>query len=560
MTNLSTSHCTRKLSEDEISQLRTSLLNELSVSPSSDPQQVKDEYENVSDLLDFVLAMIGNAKTAQYIVDELVIMEMEECDAEKAKNVGVIIAHFIETIEGGKTHNVEIALGKIKENEEKEANSSKMKSLLSSRSRNENALTKSGALGAATKKNALSRSGALGVSREGISADKQKNKSDNPEPKNSIHHQNHKNDNKSHRTPNTNQMKRKSQSSDRNGSERKGGGLGGRIGGKRSLASAAFGRLVKQNNMDQQRGGHVNRHQGNNGRNNSDGRGAHGRGPQMQRGGRGSGRGDFGPGRIINSNGQRARDQQTRNNNQGSGPRKHNNRNPELDFIPTSKDERNDGHNGRGRVDKKNIGRGRGEMMNDGRGRGQNRDCGRSGHARGNFNHTYRKGRGIDENQNAFSKRSYEGESHEGYNQNQGFGEGSNYDRSYQETDFKTARDGHHANKFFRGGRGDRGFTRGGRVPVGFNEGALTGRKRAEVVHPSPLVASSFTIASSFGGDTSLAPNPAEGETAFEFSGRGQVRGRGRAPIPGRGVVASMISAKTWVRPRTMNESLSTER
>ena len=96
MSTLESLHCTRKLTESELGQLRAALTHEL-LKSSTLPQSEQDE--NIADLLDFVLAMVGNAKSAQYIVDELVSMEMEECNAEKAKNVGTIIANFIQEME-----------------------------------------------------------------------------------------------------------------------------------------------------------------------------------------------------------------------------------------------------------------------------------------------------------------------------------------------------------------------------------------------------------------------------------------------------------------------------
>jgi len=103
----SPSTTTRKLTQDELSQLRSSLSNEFiplnKVDESMQQENVEGEkanYENISDLLDFVLAMVGNGKTAQYIEQELISMEMEECDTEKAKNVGIIISDFINLLEG----------------------------------------------------------------------------------------------------------------------------------------------------------------------------------------------------------------------------------------------------------------------------------------------------------------------------------------------------------------------------------------------------------------------------------------------------------------------------
>ena len=72
----------------------------------------------------------------------------------------------------------------------------------------------------------------------------------------------------------------------------------------------------------------------------------------------------------------------------------------------------------------------------------------------------------------------------------------------------------------------------------------------AAAVSESPLIAASFGRGGRGRGGRGLYP----------FSGRaarGGGRGGGRA---GRAEVAEMISAKTWKRPRTMDEGLSTGR
>jgi hypothetical protein len=72
----------------------------------------------------------------------------------------------------------------------------------------------------------------------------------------------------------------------------------------------------------------------------------------------------------------------------------------------------------------------------------------------------------------------------------------------------------------------------------------------AAAVSESPLIAASFGRGGRGRGGRGLYP----------FSGRaarGGGRGGGRA---GRTEVTEMISAKTWKRPRTMDEGLSTGR
>lgn len=100
---------------------------------------------------------------------------------------------------------------------------------------------------------------------------------------------------------------------------------------------------------------------------------------------------------------------------------------------------------------------------------------------------------------------------------------------------------------------GGRGFSRGGGRMSGRGRGRFSNtfypnkqaneQEEAAAVSESPLVAGHFSGRHSFRG---------RGRGRGSFDGRG-----GRA---GRAEVAQMISAKTWTRPRTMDEGLSTSR
>jgi len=85
---------------------------------------------------------------------------------------------------------------------------------------------------------------------------------------------------------------------------------------------------------------------------------------------------------------------------------------------------------------------------------------------------------------------------------------------------------------------------RGGEVQEGNGSAVDPDTAEAAEASPSPLVAASFG-------------------TGRGGRGRGRSSGRGRGR-GGRGrqstVVASMIASKTWTRPRTMDDSLETER
>lgn len=78
----------RKLSEEEASELRELLISQLSYS--------KDEQEDVNDLLDYTFAMTSNGKSLSYMVEELVSMEMSVCQEPQAHLIAKQIATFLE--------------------------------------------------------------------------------------------------------------------------------------------------------------------------------------------------------------------------------------------------------------------------------------------------------------------------------------------------------------------------------------------------------------------------------------------------------------------------------
>uniref|UniRef100_A0A7S2EI89 Uncharacterized protein n=1 Tax=Ditylum brightwellii TaxID=49249 RepID=A0A7S2EI89_9STRA len=78
----------RKLNETELSSLRELLKKEASSTEGGDD-------EDINDLLDYAFAMVGNGKAVGYVVDELISMEMDGCDAEAAKRMGARLAIFL---------------------------------------------------------------------------------------------------------------------------------------------------------------------------------------------------------------------------------------------------------------------------------------------------------------------------------------------------------------------------------------------------------------------------------------------------------------------------------
>ena len=84
----------RKLTEDEIRELCITLLPYFHASGGSG-------LEDITDFLDYTFAMISNSKTVDYVVDELIGMEMEFCSPEIAKKVGQELYTFIKNINSG---------------------------------------------------------------------------------------------------------------------------------------------------------------------------------------------------------------------------------------------------------------------------------------------------------------------------------------------------------------------------------------------------------------------------------------------------------------------------
>ncbi|EED95268.1 predicted protein [Thalassiosira pseudonana CCMP1335] len=367
--------------------------------------------------------------------------------------------------------------------------------------------------------NALTKLGALGSSRERNS------------------NNNNNNDRNNHR--------------DRDNARRGGRGSGGNNNNNnssnqqttRSLHGVAFDRLRQQADN---RGGGRDHNQGGGGRHNNnrgDNRGGRdnrggGRGPHLSplqssgrhrdEGGRGGGGGSRGGG-GRGSGGRDSRGGRGSGGRGGGGGDNLSGRRrgrEEADFIPAQS--HIDGN------DKSFGGRSGGRQGRDLGGRNSGRFGGRGG------------GRQNDDSYNPKRTR-YEEQPHEP--NDGGYGQGNNN---------------------FEGGRGDRSsLGRGGRFEgrgrVGRGRGRFSGRghaaanndeggdynatKEAAAVSESPLVADSFGHSYSGRGGRG------------RFGGRGRGRGRGLdGGRAGRAEVTEAIKAKTWTRPRTMDEGLSTSR
>jgi len=419
--------------------------------------------EDASDLLEYLLAMISNGKNVKYIVEELISMDMKEvCDETMAGLLGELIGVFLKS--------------KIKELKEAKADHTRVVSLKASNAAG-NALAKSGALGSY-------RSDKLRKRYQNIPADM---KSSN------------------HKTASKESEKTLSNKPTKH----------------RSLASAAFGRLIKQNQMDiDTEKEPVKQHQGR-GRVRGRGRGrgdssptrpgnrVHGgRGDKRGHGGRNkSGRGQMerkeGNARSINENKKWERSSKKASHADGQRRKQHE---QEEDFISTGTGGPRNGSSSNAKFGSK-------------------------------------KRMKLDKNNQ--NEKNLTSPNHSDVIQTASQTDANDHmDSSGDQTG--ATQDHHTSYSYWRGG-GGRGRERGR------GRGFFPGRhyQRGTPVsnaapHPSPLIAASFAVASTFGDSQSY---------------RGRGRGRfGRAPIPGRAVVEDMLSAKTWVRKRTMDESLACKR
>lgn len=85
----------RKLTEEETRELQIRLLPYFHATGGMG-------MDDVTDFLDFTFAMVSNSKDVDYIVKELIGMEMEFCSPEVAAKVGRAISDYIASLTGEK--------------------------------------------------------------------------------------------------------------------------------------------------------------------------------------------------------------------------------------------------------------------------------------------------------------------------------------------------------------------------------------------------------------------------------------------------------------------------
>lgn len=258
----------RTLTDEESAQLHSKLSTCLL--KNSDGSTTE---EDANDLLDYALAMVTNGKSVDYIVNDLKNMGMDHiCDEDASVKIGKMINEFL-----NKDNSAEVTdQSNIISAGTPTTNTSKK--IISLKSKTENALTMSGALGSAKKKekkddkkgNALTMSGALGTSRDGSKKEtkKENKQNDNPGKNKGSNNRNNNNKNK-------------------------------RVGDGRSIASEAFKKLTQQRDNDNNFKEKKNMRNGSgSGNAQISGRGGRGRDHNDERNsGRGGQRGAGGPGR-----------------------------------------------------------------------------------------------------------------------------------------------------------------------------------------------------------------------------------------------------------------------
>ena len=85
----------RKLTAEETRELKISLMPYFVATGDTEASP-----EDINDLLDYAFAMVNNQKTVEYVIQELVGMEMEFCNATVAEKVGSELTAFLKKIMG----------------------------------------------------------------------------------------------------------------------------------------------------------------------------------------------------------------------------------------------------------------------------------------------------------------------------------------------------------------------------------------------------------------------------------------------------------------------------
>ncbi len=85
----------RKLTPEETRELKISLMPYFHATGDNEASP-----EDINDLLDYAFAMVNNQKSVEYVIQELVGMEMEFCNAAVAEKVGGELSSFLKKVKG----------------------------------------------------------------------------------------------------------------------------------------------------------------------------------------------------------------------------------------------------------------------------------------------------------------------------------------------------------------------------------------------------------------------------------------------------------------------------
>ena len=94
-----------KLTQEQTHELKILLVPHFHAAAAADDNDNDNDNndEDINDFLDYAFAMVNNQKSVEYVIKELVGMEMEFCNPTIAENVGSELSRFLQTIlKGGK--------------------------------------------------------------------------------------------------------------------------------------------------------------------------------------------------------------------------------------------------------------------------------------------------------------------------------------------------------------------------------------------------------------------------------------------------------------------------
>jgi hypothetical protein len=98
----------RKLSPEESRELKILLMPYFHATGDNEASP-----EDINDLLDYAFAMVNNQKSVEYVITELVGMEMDFCNSTIAEKVGGQLSGFLKKAMGGGEDDDKFNGGKV---------------------------------------------------------------------------------------------------------------------------------------------------------------------------------------------------------------------------------------------------------------------------------------------------------------------------------------------------------------------------------------------------------------------------------------------------------------